>query len=107
MNMYAVIASGGKQYPVRPGETVRLEKLSAAEGEAVEFDRVALISDDDGKVTVGSPWIEGGRVRGEVTTQGRAAKVDVIKFKRRKNYRRRYGHRQHYTEVKISDIATQ
>jgi len=105
--MYAVIASGGKQYPVKPGEVVRLEKLPAGEGETVEFDQVALISGDDGEVTVGSPWIEGGRVRGEVTAQGRAAKVNVIKFKRRKNYRRRFGHRQAYTEVRISEIVSQ
>ncbi|MGH8161434.1 MAG: 50S ribosomal protein L21 [Gammaproteobacteria bacterium] len=104
--MYAVIASGGKQYPVSPGEVVRLERLAAAQGEAVEFDRVALISDDEGKISVGAPWIEGGRVRGEVTAQGRGEKVTVVKFKRRKNYRRKHGHRQAYTEVKISEIVT-
>jgi large subunit ribosomal protein L21 len=103
--MYAVIASGGKQYAVKPGEVVRLEKLAVKEGEAVEFDRVALISGDDGQVTVGSPWIEGGRVSGEVTAHGRGEKVIVIKFRRRKNYRRRQGHRQAYTEVKIGEIA--
>ncbi|MGH8272787.1 MAG: 50S ribosomal protein L21 [Gammaproteobacteria bacterium] len=102
--MYAVIASGGKQYPVAPGEVVRLEKLAAGEGEAVEFDRVALVSDDEGKVSVGTPWIEGGIVRGEVTAHGRGKKITVIKFRRRKNYRRKQGHRQAYTEVKISEI---
>ncbi len=106
MTMYAVIASGGKQYPVTPGEVVRVEKLAAAEGEAVEFDRVALISDDEGMVSVGTPWVEGGLVRGEVTAQGRDAKITVIKFRRRKNYRRKHGHRQAYTEVKISEIVT-
>lgn len=105
--MYAVILSGGKQYAVKPGETVRLEKLAAAQGAAVEFDRVALISGDDGQVAVGTPFVEGGLVRGEVTGHGRGAKVKIIKFRRRKNYRRRQGHRQAYTEVKISEIVTQ
>ena len=104
--MYAVIVSGGKQYPVSPGETVRLEKLPAAEGEAVEFDRVALVSGDDGNVVVGSPYVEGAKVRGEVSAHGRDRKIRVIKFKRRQNYRRLYGHRQHYTEVRISEIVS-
>lgn len=102
--MYAVIVSGGKQYPVSPGDVVRLEKLPEAEGSAVEFDRVALVSNDDGEVTVGAPWVEGARVKGEVTAQGRDKKVMVIKFHRRQNYRRRQGHRQAYTEVRISEI---
>lgn len=102
--MYAVIVSGGKQYPVAPGELVRLERLAAAQGETVEFDRVALVAGDDGKVVVGQPWVEGARVRGEVATQGRGPKIRVIKFRRRKNYRRRQGHRQAYTEVRISEI---
>ncbi|HEX5314305.1 MAG TPA: 50S ribosomal protein L21, partial [Gammaproteobacteria bacterium] len=99
--MYAVILSGGKQYPVAPGEVVRLEKLAAAVGEAVEFDRVALVAADDGKLTVGSPLVSGCRVRGEVASQGRSEKIRVIKFRRRKNYRRLQGHRQSYTDVKI------
>ncbi|MGH8272551.1 MAG: 50S ribosomal protein L21 [Gammaproteobacteria bacterium] len=105
--MYAVIVSGGKQYPVVPGEVIRLEKLPAAEGETVEFDRVAMITGDDGEVTLGAPWIEGGLVRGEVTAQGRGEKIRIIKFHRRKNYRRRQGHRQSYTEVRIGEIVTQ
>lgn len=105
--MYAVIVSGGKQYPVAPGEVVRLEKLAAAQGETVEFDRVAMIAGDDGEVTLGTPWIEGGRVRAEVTAHGRGEKIRIIKFRRRKNYRRRKGHRQAYTEVRIGEILTQ
>lgn len=105
--MYAVILSGGKQYPVKAGETVRLEKLPAQAGESVEFDRVALIADDSGKVMVGEPFLPGAKVRGEVTAQGRARKVMIVKFRRRQNYRRRQGHRQAYTEVKISEILTQ
>jgi large subunit ribosomal protein L21 len=106
-DMYAVILSGGKQYAVKPGETVRLEKLAAAQGEAVQFDRVALIAADDGQVTVGEPFVKGGLVKGEVTGHGRGPKVKIIKFRRRKNYRRRQGHRQAYTEVKISEILGQ
>lgn len=105
--MYAVIVSGGKQYPVSPGDLVRLEKLPEAEGLAVEFDRVALVTDDDGKTTVGTPWVEGARVKGEVTAQGRDKKVMIIKFHRRQNYRRRNGHRQSYTDVRISEILGQ
>ena len=104
--MYAVIVSGGKQYPVSPGETVRLEKLPAAEGEAVEFDRVALVSGDDGNFIVGSPWVDGAKVRGEIAAHGRSRKIRVIKFKRRKNYRRVQGHRQAYTDVRISEILS-
>ncbi|MGH8427000.1 MAG: 50S ribosomal protein L21 [Gammaproteobacteria bacterium] len=102
--MYAVIFSGGKQYPVKPGEVIRLEKLPAAVGETVEFEQVALIAGDDGQVSVGAPFVEGGRVRGEVAAHGRGDKVRVIKFRRRKNYRRLQGHRQAYTDVKIADI---
>ncbi len=104
--MYAVIASGGKQYPVSPGEVIRLEKLPAAEGETVEFDRVALVSGDDGKIVIGTPWVEGVRVRGEVAAHGRGSKIRVIKFRRRQNYRRLQGHRQAYTEVRISEIVS-
>lgn len=105
--MYAVIVTGGKQYAVTPGEVVRLEKLSGEAGSPVEFDRVALVAGDDGQVTVGEPYVKGGLVKAEVTGHGRAPKVKIIKFRRRKNYRRRQGHRQHYTEVKISEILIQ
>ena len=102
--MYAVIVSGGKQYPVTPGEVIRLEKLSQSEDNTVEFDRVALVARDDGQVLVGTPWVEGGRVRGEIVAQGRGTKIHIIKFHRRKNYRRHQGHRQAYTEVRINEI---
>ena len=105
--MYAVIVSGGKQYPVAPGDVVRLEKLPGTKGAAVEFDKVALVAGDDGEVAVGAPWVEGARVKAEVTAQGRAEKITVIKFRRRKNYRRRQGHRQSFTEVRISEILGQ
>ena len=102
--MYAVIVTGGKQYKVREGEKLRVEKLSATAGETVEFDRVLMVSTDDG-VKVGSPYLDGGRVSATVNAQGRGEKIDVVKFKRRKNYLRRMGHRQSFTEVTITGIA--
>ena len=102
--MYAVIVTGGKQYKVREGERLRIEKLPASAGDAVEFDRVLMVSDDDG-VKVGKPYLDGGRVSATVTGQGRGDKINVIKFKRRKNYLRRMGHRQSFTEVTITAIA--
>ena len=102
--MYAVIATGGKQYKVREGDRLRIEKLAAPEGDTVEFDRVLMVSDDDG-VKVGNPYLEGGRVSATVSAHGRGDKVDVIKFKRRKNYLRRMGHRQSFSEVTITGIT--
>ena len=101
--MFAVFESGGKQHRVSEGDVIRLERLSGEPGESVEFDRVLLVSEGDG-VTVGMPFVEGGRVTAEVLGQGRGAKIRVIKFKRRKNYLRRIGHRQDYTEVRITGI---
>ena len=102
--MYAVIVTGGKQYKVREGDRLRVEKLPATAGETVEFDRVLMVSGADG-VQVGSPYLAGGRVSATVNAQGRGAKVEVVKFKRRKNYLRRMGHRQSFTEVTITGIA--
>lgn len=101
--MHAVIQSGGKQYRVAEGETLQLEKLDLAEGEAVEFDRVMLVSDGE-DVTVGQPFLEGGKVSARVEEQGRGDKIEVIKFNRRKKYRRKQGHRQSYTAVTITGI---
>jgi large subunit ribosomal protein L21 len=101
--MYAVIQSGGKQYRVQPGETVVLEKLPGEAGEAVEFGEVLLLADDE-QVAVGRPLVEGARVTGEIVEQGLGEKLIVYKFKRRKNYRRKTGHRQEYTAVKISQV---
>ncbi len=101
--MFAVFESGGKQHRVSEGDVIRLERLSGEPGESVEFDRVLLVSEGDG-VTVGMPYVEGGKVTAEVLGQGRGAKIRVIKFKRRKNYLRRIGHRQDYTEVRITGI---
>ena len=101
--MYAVIESGGKQHRVVEGETLRLEKLDAATGESVDFDRVLLVGEGE-NVKVGSPYVEGGKVTAEVVTHGRGDKVRIIKFRRRKHHRKQQGHRQWYTEVKITGI---
>jgi large subunit ribosomal protein L21 len=101
--MYAVIATGGKQYRVKEGAVLRVEKLDAEEGAAVEFDQVLLVGEGD-KVSVGKPYLEGGRVRATVMSQGKARKVEIVKFRRRKNYRRTKGHRQAFTQVKITGI---
>lgn len=102
--MYAVISTGGKQYKVRAGDTLKVERLAADEGSTVEFDKVLLV-EDDGKVTVGAPFIEGGCVSALIKSHGRHTKVKVVKFKRRKKYRRTYGHRQAFTEVAIESIG--
>jgi large subunit ribosomal protein L21 len=101
--MYAVIRSGGKQHRVTTGETLKLEKLDAGEGESIEFDEVMLLGNDD-NVQVGTPYIEGAKVTAEVVSHGKAKKIKIIKFNRRKQYRRQAGHRQMYTEVRITDI---
>ena len=101
--MYAVIATGGKQSRVSEGTVLRVEKLDAEEGASVEFDQVLLVGDGD-KVNVGKPLVEGGKVQATVMAQGKARKVEVIKFRRRKNYRRTKGHRQDFTQVKVTGI---
>jgi large subunit ribosomal protein L21 len=101
--MYAVIATGGKQYRVSEGAVLRIEKLDAEEGSKVEFDRVLLVG--DGKdVNLGTPFLEGGKVSATVMAQGKARKIEVVKFRRRKNYRRTKGHRQNFTQIKITGI---
>ena len=103
--MYAVIQTGGKQYRVEPGKTVVVEKLAGEEGGAVVFDQVLLVSSGDGaNVTVGKPFVSGAKVTGEIVEQGRGDKLVVFKFRRRKNYVRKNGHRQDYTAVKIAEI---
>lgn len=101
--MFAVFASGGKQHRVTEGEIVRLELLDAEPGQEIVFDKVLMVADGD-KVEVGAPYLEGGRVTGEVVGNDRARKIRVIKFKRRKDYKRTQGHRQWYTDVKITGI---
>lgn len=101
--MYAIFESGGKQHKVVEGEFLRLEKLDAAEGDKVSFDKVLLVN--DGKsLTVGAPYVTGGTITAEVLEQGRADKVKIIKFRRRKHHEKQMGHRQSFTEVKITGI---
>ena len=101
--MYAVIVSGGKQHRVKEGETLKLEKLEVETGGTVDFDRVLLVADGD-KVQVGAPVVEGATVTAEVVSHGRHDKVQIIKFRRRKHHMKRQGHRQWFTEVKITGI---
>ncbi len=101
--MYAVIESGGKQHRVVEGETLKLEKIEVATGESVEFDRVLMVGGD--AVKIGTPLLAGAKVTAEVVGHGRHAKVKIVKFNRRKHYRRETGHRQWYTEVKITGIS--
>lgn len=101
--MHAVIRTGGKQYRVAEGDIVRVEKLDAEPGSTIELDDVLLITDGE-NAAVGTPVLEGRAVSADVQEHGRGEKIQVIKFKRRKKYRRMNGHRQHYTQIKITSI---
>ncbi len=102
--MYAVIVSGGKQHRVVEGEVLKLEKIEAATGESIEFDQVLMVTSGD-DVKIGTPVVEGAKVTAEVVSHGRGEKVKIIKFRRRKHSMKRQGHRQWYTEVKITGIS--
>ena len=101
---YAVIRTGGKQYRVTPGDVLRVERLGGEVGAPVEFTDVLLTGGDDA-VRIGTPLLEGVRVRGQIVGQGRDRKILVYKKKRRKNYRRRRGHRQSITTVRVTEIG--
>ncbi|PTM58279.1 50S ribosomal protein L21 [Desmospora activa] len=101
--MYALIETGGKQYRVEEGQSVYIEKLAAAEGETVTFDKVLLVNKEDGTV-IGTPVVEGAKVTGKVEKQGKAKKIVVFKYKPKKNYKRKQGHRQPFTKVVIESI---
>ena len=103
--MFAVIKTGGKQYRVSQGDKLRVESLEANEGDAVNLDQVMMVGEGD-KVTVGEPLIAGATVSAKVLNHGRGRKVDIVKFRRRKHYRRQMGHRQNYTEVEITGIQS-
>lgn len=105
--MKAVIQTGGKQYIVSENDTVHIEKLDAKEGETVTFTDVLLVADDKGKtVSIGEPTVKGAKVEAKVLEQGREKKVVIGKYKPKKRYRVKKGHRQHYTEVQITTITT-
>jgi large subunit ribosomal protein L21 len=101
--MYAVIASGGKQYRVAEGETLRVEKLAGTAGTKVTLQPL-LFADDAGKVEVGRPTVSGVTVEAEIVEQGLGKKIIIFKYKRRKSYRRKQGHRQPFTSLKITSI---
>ena len=101
--MYAVIEACGKQYKVTKGDVVFFEKLDVEEGKKVTLDKVVLLSDDK-KVEVGAPYVKGIKVEGKVVAHGKGKKIVVFKYKAKKNYKRKQGHRQPYTKVEITDI---
>ena len=101
--MYAVIESGGKQHRVEEGEILRLEKLEATAGDKVNFDKILLLGEGQ-SVKIGTPYLDGCQVEAEVVKQGRGDKIKIIKFNRRKHYKKQQGHRQLFTEVKITGI---
>ena len=103
--MYAVIRTGGKQMRVMPGRSVRVEKLPGVVGESIELDQVLLVG-GEGETRVGTPLVEGVKVVGTITDQGRGPKITVFKMKRRKGYRRKMGHRQDYTEIRVDSIES-
>jgi large subunit ribosomal protein L21 len=102
--MYAVVQTGGKQYRVKEGQTIKVEKLPVNVADHVEFDKVLMVSHGD-NVTVGAPYLAGATVKGKVLEQGRHDKVKIIKFNRRKHHRKETGHRQYFTAIKIEKIS--
>lgn len=102
--MYAVFKTGGKQYRASTGDVLRVERLVAEVGDVVSFDQVLLVG-QGADVKLGAPLVAGGKVEAKVRAQGRGRKVEVVKFKRRANYKRLRGHRQYYTELEVTSIA--
>lgn len=102
--MYAVISTGGKQYRVSKGDLIQVEKLDKNEGETVLFDKILLIS-NNGKVSIGKPFLEKSKIEGVVKSQAKGKKISIIKFHRRKHYKKQAGHRQNFTQVEITKIA--
>ena len=102
--MYAVIKTGGKQYRVAPGDVIEVELLDAKEGDEVALDNVLMFADGD-QIKIGAPLLSGAKVTAKVKSHGRADKIRIFKLRRRKNYRRTQGHRQHYTKIEIIGIS--
>ncbi len=101
--LYAILETGGKQYRVSPGETIKVEKVPGAHGDSYVFDKVLAVN-DEGALKCGNPYLPGTTVKATVLRQGKARKILVFKYRAKSNYRRRYGHRQSYTEVRIDSI---
>jgi len=104
--MYAIIETGGKQYRAEEGKVIRVEKLPAEKGEIIKFDRVLMFSNTKKELQIGKPFLEDLIVEGKVVGIGRSKKITVFKFKRKKNYRRKQGHRQPYTDVLITSVGS-
>jgi large subunit ribosomal protein L21 len=104
MNMYAVIESGGKQHRVIEGEVLNVELLEAAAGDKIDFNEVLMMG-NGADIKIGAPFVAGGKVSAEVVGHGRADKIHVIKFRRRKHFRKQMGHRQWFTQIKITAIS--
>jgi large subunit ribosomal protein L21 len=102
--MYAVIKTGGKQYRVSQGDTLRLETLDGSAGDSIEFDQVLMVG-EGADVKIGTPLVDGSKVTATIKAHGRGKKVEIIKFRRRKHHMKRMGHRQNYTEVEITGIS--
>jgi large subunit ribosomal protein L21 len=102
--MYAIVRTGGKQYKVSPGDVIRIEEVAAESGSTIEFNHVFAVRKE--RLVVGSPLVENAKVRGTIVRQDRAPKVRVLKYKRKKQYRRTIGHRQNFSEVLIQDIVS-
>ena len=102
--MYAVIVTGGKQYRVMQGETLKVEKIDLEEGKSFDIGKVPMLGDGD-KVSVGAPLVDGAKVTATIKSHGRLDKVRIVKFRRRKHHRKQMGHRQYYTEIEITGIA--
>ena len=101
--MYAVFKTGGKQYRASTGDVLKVEKIEAEKGATLELDQVLMVGEGE-DVKIGTPYLEGGKVTATVIDQGRGKKIKVVKFKRRKNYRRQMGHRQYFTQIEITGI---
>ena len=103
--MYVVFATGGKQYRAATGEVLKIEKIDAEKGATIELDQVLMVG-EGADVTVGTPYVEGGKVTATVLEHGRGDKIKIVKFRRRKNSRTQMGHRQYFTRIEITDVAT-
>ena len=102
--MYAVIETGGKQYRVEQGQTIKVEKINAEDGASVDIDKVLMVANGD-DIKIGAPYVNGGKVTATVKSHGRGKKVMIIKFRRRKHSKKTQGHRQSYTELEITGIS--
>jgi large subunit ribosomal protein L21 len=104
LDMYAIIKTGGKQYRVAEGQTLKVEKLAIEPGNSVDFNDVLMVANGDENIQIGSPYLSNAKVKAEVVDHGRGEKIKILKFKRRKHHMKRMGHRQDFTQVKIISI---